>query len=163
LLVAAAGLDRSLRVWVVESGESLAFQEHDEAVYAVSFAPDGRLATGSMDRTIRLWDLRQKTVTQVLQGHRDYVLSLAFTVDGEWLVSGSKDRSVQVWDARQGVAHMILQGHRNSVLAVATAPRAASASPSGPGGRFASGSGDGRACMWDFQAAPQATATQPPS
>lgn len=115
-LVAAGSLDRTIRVWSVETGEELVRLEgHEEAVYTLAFAPDGRLATGSMDRSIRLWDVRASTPqAQVLNGHRDYVLSVAITPDGEWLVSGSKDRSVQVWEPRQGVAHMILHGHRNS-------------------------------------------------
>ena len=47
-------------------------------------------------------------------GHKDYVLSVAVSHDGKWVVSGSKDRGVQFWDANTAVAQCMLQGHKNS-------------------------------------------------
>lgn len=47
-------------------------------------------------------------------GHKDYVLSVAVSHDGKWVVSGSKDRGVQFWDAQTAVAQCMLQGHKNS-------------------------------------------------
>jgi general transcriptional corepressor TUP1 len=47
-------------------------------------------------------------------GHRDYVLSVAVSHDGQWIVSGSKDKGVQFWDVRSGVAQFMLQSHKNS-------------------------------------------------
>jgi WD40 repeat protein len=45
---------------------------------------------------------------------QDFVLSVACTADGNWVVSGSKDRGVQFWDPRTGHTQFMLQGHRNS-------------------------------------------------
>jgi WD40 repeat protein len=45
---------------------------------------------------------------------QDFVLSVALTPDGQWVLSGSKDRGVQFWDPRTGSAQLMLQGHRNS-------------------------------------------------
>lgn len=45
---------------------------------------------------------------------QDYVLSVAVSHDGQWVVSGSKDRGVQFWDAKTAIAHCMLQGHKNS-------------------------------------------------
>lgn len=47
-------------------------------------------------------------------GHKDYVLSVAVSHDGQWVVSGSKDRGVQFWDAKSAVVQCMLQGHKNS-------------------------------------------------
>ena len=47
-------------------------------------------------------------------GHKDYVLSVAVSHDGNWVVSGSKDRGVQFWDAKTAVVQCMLQGHKNS-------------------------------------------------
>lgn len=47
-------------------------------------------------------------------GHKDYVLSVAVSHDGQWVVSGSKDRGVQFWDAKTAVVQCMLQGHKNS-------------------------------------------------
>lgn len=40
---------------------------------------------------------------------QDYVLSVAVSHDGEWVVSGSKDRGVQFWDAKTGIVQCMLQ------------------------------------------------------
>lgn len=74
---------------------------------------------------------------------QDFVLSVAFSPDGNWLISGSKDRSVQFWDPRTAATHLMLQGHKNSVISVAVSPS---------GKAFATGSGDCRARLWSFNA-----------
>lgn len=45
---------------------------------------------------------------------QDYVLSVAVSHDGKWVVSGSKDRGVQFWDSRTAIVQCMLQGHKNS-------------------------------------------------
>lgn len=45
---------------------------------------------------------------------QDFVLSVALTPDGNWVLSGSKDRGVQFWDPRTANAQLMLQGHKNS-------------------------------------------------
>jgi glucose repression regulatory protein TUP1 len=45
---------------------------------------------------------------------QDFVLSVATTPDGSWIVSGSKDRGVQFWDPKTGQTQFMLQGHKNS-------------------------------------------------
>lgn len=45
---------------------------------------------------------------------QDYVLSVAVSHDGQWVVSGSKDRGVQFWDSRTAIVQCMLQGHKNS-------------------------------------------------
>lgn len=73
---------------------------------------------------------------------KDFVLSVALSPDGEWVLSGSKDRGVQFWNPQTGDAQLMLQGHKNSVISVAPSPV--------PGGLFATGSGDMRARIWRF-------------
>lgn len=45
---------------------------------------------------------------------KDFVLSVALTPDGKWVLSGSKDRGVQFWHPGTGDCHLMLQGHKNS-------------------------------------------------
>ena len=45
---------------------------------------------------------------------QDFVLSVALTPDGAWVMSGSKDRGVQFWDPQTGNTQLMLQGHKNS-------------------------------------------------
>jgi WD40 repeat protein len=53
---------------------------HSEAVRSVAFSPDGRLlASGSRDKTVRLWDPATGALTQTLEGHSEAVDSVAFS------------------------------------------------------------------------------------
>src|SRR5205823_5854233 len=64
-------------------------------------SPNGsRLASGSSDRTIKIWDTETGQELRSLQGHTDVVGSVAFTSDGTQLASWSHDGTIRFWDAR---------------------------------------------------------------
>jgi hypothetical protein len=68
-------------------------------VYAAVFHPAGaRVASAGRDRAIWLWDLATGQEVARLEGHANYVWSLAFSPDGTSLVSGSGDSTVRLWD-----------------------------------------------------------------
>jgi WD40 repeat protein len=75
------------------------WRAHEGEVSSLAFSRNGRrLATGSQDHSIRLWDLASFEELLVLRGHTEAVLSLAYSPDGRELVSGSGDQSIKVWD-----------------------------------------------------------------
>jgi len=153
--VAAGSLDKIVRVWDTRTGYLLERLEgHKDSVYSVAFAPDGKtLVSGSLDKTLKLWDMShpgrsgasgsgQKNQSKTtFSGHKDFVLSVAVSPDGRWVVSGSKDRGVQFWDPLTAQTQFMLQGHKNSVISVALSPT---------GKLFATGSGDCRARVWRY-------------
>lgn len=156
--VAAGSLDKSVRVWDVATGYLVERLEgpdgHKDSVYSVAFAPNGKdLVSGSLDKTIKMWELmaprgghpntgpKGGKCIRTFEGHKDFVLSVALTPDGAWVLSGSKDRGVQFWNPRTGDTQLMLQGHKNSVISVAPSPL---------GGAFATGSGDMRARIWSY-------------
>ena len=71
---------------------------------SVAFSPDStRLATGSGDQTVRLWDAATgQPVGQPLTGHTDTVWGVAFSPDGTRLATGSGDQTVRLWDPATG-------------------------------------------------------------
>lgn len=75
---------------------------HARNVNSVAFSPDGgTLASGSSDKTIRLWDVRtRRRLGPPLTGHTDAVRSVAFSRDGRTLASGGDDRTIRPWDIR---------------------------------------------------------------
>jgi WD40 repeat protein len=55
------------------------------------------LASGSGDKTIKLWSIESQKEVTTLQGHDNTVYSVAFSPDGKYLASGSQDKTVKLW------------------------------------------------------------------
>jgi len=84
----------------------------------VTFSADGkRIASGSTDNTICLWDA--ETGLQFgspLTGHTNWVTSVAFSPDGKSIASGSRDKTICLWDAETGLPFgSPLTGHTGGV------------------------------------------------
>ena len=97
----------------------------------VAFSPDSRcLASGSMDRTINLWDVETGECIDTLNGHEGWVTCVAFSPNYQFLASGSTDYTVKLWTVgsknnpitlqRKGWTHR--NGHTASVDCVAFSP-----------------------------------------
>jgi WD40 repeat protein len=128
--VVSGGMDQALRLWDAGSGnlvrEFAAYKEkdfekgHRDAVFGVAFSPDGKtIASGSSDRTVKLWNVADGKVVRELvnpeykpapgnppEAHPGWVYSLRFTPDGKHLVSvGQAPRNhghLAVWNVADG-------------------------------------------------------------
>jgi WD40 repeat protein len=131
----------TVKVWDTATGQELfAMRGHQDPVWDVAFAPDGRsVVSASGDRTIKLWDLTTGAERATLRGHTDQVDAVAFSPDGKLLASASHDRTVRLWDLATLKEHSVFQGHASRVTSVAFTP---------DGHWLASGSYDKTVRMW---------------
>lgn len=90
---------------------------HEKDINAVACSPDGRcLATGSQDRTLKLWEAGSGSLQFSCRGHRRGVFDVAFSPVDKIVASASGDSTIRVWNARNGSCLRTLQGHSGSVL-----------------------------------------------
>lgn len=82
---------------------------HTGQVWSLVTLPDGRLASGSNDGTVKLWDVATGSCSATLRGHTGEVSSLAVLPDGR-LASGSYDRTVKLWDVATESCSATLSG-----------------------------------------------------
>lgn len=118
---------------------------HKDSVLALAFSPDGTtLATGSYDRTVKLWKVVDPTKPALtLTDHSDSVFAVAWSPDGKLLATGAADRAVKVWDTATGKRLYTLGDSTDWVYAVAW---------SADGKHLAAAGVDKSIRMWDANA-----------
>lgn len=135
--LAAAG-EGSTVVRNLLNGNTTTLGGHGHSVSSVAFSSSGLIATGSWDRTIRLWNASTGVHQRTLTGHTEWVSSVAFS--GWLLATGSGDGTVRLWDSSTGQLLRTLSGHTQAVNTVAFSPT---------GMLLASGSHDDTIRLWN--------------
>jgi WD40 repeat protein len=123
-----------------------------------AYSPNGkRIAMGSSDKSVRVWDAENGRQTLTLMWHGDTVSCIAYSPDSKWIVSGSSDKTLKVWDVAtdpgsltlnpgaafqsfQSRERLSLNGHLGAVYGVAFSP---------DGKRIVSASADKTLKVWD--------------
>ena len=120
------------------------FEDHTAGVNSVAFSlvDATLLATGSWDRTIKLWDVVTQQDIATLEGHMSGVNSVVFSSDGVTLATGSWDGTVKLWDVTTQQDIATLEGHMSGVNSVAFSSDEVT---------LATGSHDGTVKLWDVE------------
>ncbi|PSB54289.1 NB-ARC domain-containing protein [Chamaesiphon polymorphus] len=172
LTLVSGGEDLTVRLWNVATGECLnEWEAHTAWVRFVAFSPDGRsIATASYDRSIKIWEVSNIKIpdclvslpwsgdptgesrffeksgicacSHTLTGHQQPVSAIAFSPDGQQLISSSFDKTLKLWDVRNGKCLKTLLGHRSRIWTVAFSPN---------GRQIASGGDDNHTKIWDLK------------
>jgi len=96
----------SIGTWIynVNTGEVVnLLLGHTAPVKTISFSPDGKIiATGSKDRTIKLWDTSNGNLISTCIGHKEEINLIAFSPDGKSIASTSADWKIRIWNVQTG-------------------------------------------------------------
>jgi serine/threonine protein kinase len=127
-------LERTLGNWY-SSG-------HLEGVWSVATSRDSQiLASGSADKTIKVWNLETGEEIYTLNKHSGTVFSVAISLDAQFLASGSADGTIKVWDLDTGEEIYSITEHSDAIYSVAISPD----------GKFlVSGSNDTTVRVWNL-------------
>ncbi|XP_033222303.1 lissencephaly-1 homolog isoform X2 [Belonocnema kinseyi] len=131
-LIASCSNDQTVRIWSVANKETkVELRDHDHVVECIAWAPDCArapinaaagadnkgahegpfLASGSRDKSIRVWDVGAGVCLFTLIGHDNWVRSIVFHPGGKFIVSASDDKTLRVWDIRNKRAMKTLEAH----------------------------------------------------
>jgi WD40 repeat protein len=149
--------DHSARLWDTATGAPVAVLSHDSEVEVVTFSPDGRMVlTGTWGArhgaarlcpgTVRLWRTGADGQTQPGEPlpftlpHRNWVMAIAISPDGQTILTGSCDRTAQLWEAATGKPLGKPLEHPSAVFRAVLSP---------DGRSVLTGCKDGTVRLWD--------------
>jgi WD40 repeat protein/serine/threonine protein kinase len=137
------GAENNVLLWDAATGKLLGtLRGHVKTITSLSYRPDGkRLASASLDCTVRVWDLATGADVLRFGDHKDPVMCVAYSPDGGRIASWGVDTHIRVWDAVTGEKQLQLEGHWHRVVSLLFSKDGRHLVSAGPDGRR----------IWDLQ------------
>ena len=115
-----ASLDSTIHVWEnplnVEPLNKCVLKRHSKGVKVIILtANEETLISGSLDTTIKIWDVSTRKVLATLTGHTENVNSLALLFKDQFLLSASADKTIKLWSLSEYRLLTTYEGHTGSV------------------------------------------------
>src|SRR5262249_34552256 len=96
---------------------------HTHWVQCLAYSPDGKkLASGSQDGTVKVWDVETGRELRCYTAHGDSVRAVAFTSDGKMIASAGGDKEIRLWDPNTPKDIRTLAGHTEYITSLAFSP-----------------------------------------
>lgn len=140
--VLSSSFDRTARIWDLETTAELQRFNHDNAVSAVDFSPDGLHAVTSSGRVLYLWNLATGAEVGRFDGHTDTVFAAVFSPDGRYLASAGEDTTLRLWETESGAQLRQFPGHTGWIGHIDFSP---------DGRYLVTGSADRTARVWEVE------------
>lgn len=87
---------------------------HALNIWDIRFSPDGkRLASGSFDHMVKLWDVENGRLLKTLVGHEQAVVGVDYSPDGKLLATGADDSTARFWRASDGAPLRTIDNSRH--------------------------------------------------
>jgi hypothetical protein len=115
--------DENLRIWnpfgTLEP--DILLIGHSKSINCIAVLPDGRIISGSSDKTLKLWDIKTQNydvaLVRTFKGHTNRI-NCVVIISNEIIVSGSDDGTLKIWDIKTGKKKLTLKGHYDIIRCV---------------------------------------------
>ena len=122
--LAIGGHDPVIRLVDAATGLRLGkFEGHRMGITQLATSADGgQLISASIDKTLRLWNLREPTEVRVYEGHDGQVFAARFSADGETALSAGRDGVLVQWDLASGRQKQTIDAHDAIIWGLGVSP-----------------------------------------